>query len=502
MQNGITLITPTGDRYLAFKLCEMWMSRQTIHETSIPFQWIVIDDGITRDTGCTLGQDYVKRQRLVGEPPHTLHLNLLVALPLIKYNHIMIIEDDDYYVANYVEKMNSWLDHNHAVGQGESIYYNIRDRNIRRLHNQKHVSLCQTGFTSVNIARLEQVCNIIKNEFANGNNLSMVDILFWRNAVGKKYIETGTKKLCIGIKGLPGRKGIGNGHNNFESNDNNFAALIEIMGEDSKVYVDVLKLPEYSKSVCNQENRIKNEGEEIIHRLLRLRHIRRLVNGDIALLRHNSDTLVILNKYCKKVDNKTWRIKRVNNNSDFTLAQKDRFKDKTCYIIGKGPGLDTIPFSLEPSVFKLDCPIVAVNEVIHTLESKYTHKECNPIFCIQQDTVLRETCWSKHGTMLVPFTLRWYTTHPKVLTYMHSDFEVQDKRFPFSVEMAILIAKCWGCSDIVFMGCDAAVTHNCDYAKAIGHEPMGKKERYLEHVRYINRALNGMIHTYIFPSNK
>ena len=41
MKDTITLITPTGDRPLAFALCQNWMRKQTV----LPFQWVVVDDG-------------------------------------------------------------------------------------------------------------------------------------------------------------------------------------------------------------------------------------------------------------------------------------------------------------------------------------------------------------------------------------------------------------------------------------------------------------------------
>lgn len=485
MQNGITLITPTGDRYETFMFCEMWMARQSVK----PNQWIVIDDGITRDTRCTLGQDYKKRVRLAGEPPHTLHLNLLVALPLIKYNKILIIEDDDYYAANYIEKMNDWLAHSHMVGQGEAIYYNIQNQTYRQMHNRNHASLCQTGFTSINIERLRTAC-----ELTGRGNSTGIDILFWRNAVGKKYLEFAEKKMLIGLKGLPGRRGFGCGHSFLPVQDVEFQKLRELLGDDAQVYIDMLHLPMYQTTQVSKE----------IASVLKMKGIKRTADGGVILIRQNKQAEAILNRLCKPVEKNKWILHRNSFcESEFMKTQKDVYKDKTCYIVAKGPSLDKIPFS--QSLFKSDCPIIALNESIHKVEGHYKNKDnvqqiTNPLYCVQQDTILGETCYSKYGTMILPFYCKWYHNHPKVLTVIHSELVVKDKRFPLSIETAILVAKHWGCSDIVFMACDAAVNGNCDYANSIGHEPRGDRTRYLEHIPLINRTLDGMKHEYQYPS--
>jgi len=481
MQNGITLITPTGDRYETFMFCEMWMGRQTVK----PNQWIVIDDGITRDTRCTLGQDYKKRERLAGEPPHTLHLNLLVALPLIKYNHIMVIEDDDYYAANYIEQMNNWLAHNHIVGQGEAIYYNIQNQTYRHMHNRNHASLCQTGFTSINIEKLKQAC-----ELTGKGNSTGIDILFWRNAAGKKYLEFAEKKMLIGLKGLPGRRGFGCGHSFLPVQDVEFQKLRELLGDDAQLYIDMLRLPMYQKTQAGKD----------ITAVLKMKGIKRTADGGIILIRQNKQAETILNRLCKPVEKNKWILHRVSmGDSEFVKTQKDMYKDKTCYIVAKGPTLDKIPFD-KGDLFKPDCPVIALNEAIHSVEKHGAI--ANPLYCVQQDTILGETCYSKYGTMILPFYCKWYHDHPKVLTVIHSELAVKDKRFPLSIETAVLVAKCWGCSDIVFMACDAAVNANCDYAPSIGHEPRGEKKRYLDHLPLINKTLDGMKHEYQYPSKK
>jgi len=87
-----TAITLTGDRHLPFRLCYRWMLRQTI----LPSQWIVIDDGQSPLRWSEYaGSDYHRREPRHSDPDHTIKLNMLEALKHIKYDNVLIFEDDD-----------------------------------------------------------------------------------------------------------------------------------------------------------------------------------------------------------------------------------------------------------------------------------------------------------------------------------------------------------------------------------------------------------------------
>ena len=69
--NGITIITPTGDRPLASGLLrDYWMKNQTIK----PDQWIIVDDGInTFDTSLLPDYaEYIKREPTINPFIHSI----------------------------------------------------------------------------------------------------------------------------------------------------------------------------------------------------------------------------------------------------------------------------------------------------------------------------------------------------------------------------------------------------------------------------------------------
>jgi len=224
----ITAITPTGDRPLAMSLCERWMTNQTVK----PDQWIVVDDGKAPIVP-TVPMEYVRREPRAGDPKHTLAINLLQAIPLIKGDKILIIEDDEYYAPNYVEEMAKHLDGSKIAGITQNRYYHLPTGGYYMMHNKGHASLAQTAFSSAFIPT-----------FTGAVNASMfvdfLDIRMWRMAkqslnrqvkFGSRALTTRSRDnhplqkgeialfsdsdrpLYVGIKGLPGRNGIGMGHN-------------------------------------------------------------------------------------------------------------------------------------------------------------------------------------------------------------------------------------------------------------------------------------------------
>ena len=456
MKQGITLVTPTGDRPLAFRLCEQWMSKQSITYN----QWIVVDDGID-PTEFTMGQQYIRRERKAYDPPHTLHLNLLEALPHIEYDNVFIIEDDDYYRPNYLETYSEWLERNHIVGQGEAIYYSVVDKSWHQHKNTKHCSLCQTAFKSLNLSILEDIC-------AKGPKF--IDVNLWRLAAGRKKIDTSLPKLCIGMKGMPGRQNLACKNPHFVNSDLDLSKLDEII-PDSDVYKNFLQM--------------KAEDDKIPPEI---KGLRRDPNGCYLLLKRKPEIRALLDEYCIPVDPIRWRPKMRSFNEDL-MAMKDMYKGKKCYIVGKGPSLDDI------FIPNSDCPIICMNESIHKVESLGLS---NPIYCIQQDAKLKDSCWSSTGTMLVSYlTQSWYAEHPKCIAYNPKDFPETRSGHPLSIEMAIHFAKHWGCERVILKGCDALKNEKTSYAKCIGYnsDEGGDPKRFLQHRKYVYKALGDMKYT-------
>lgn len=200
--NGITLITPTGDRPLAFTLCQRWMKNQTLK----PDQWIVVDDG--RVPLKPIDQmEYVRREPQANDPKFTLIANLKAAVPRIKGNKIIIIEDDEYYAPRYVKTMAVKLDQHEVVGIGNSKYYHLSTGGNMTIGNSWHASLAQTAFRGSFLPEFEKHLNP-SNDF--------LDMRLWKDIRGNRrgfIFFDRNEYLYVGIKGLPGRPGIGVGHN-------------------------------------------------------------------------------------------------------------------------------------------------------------------------------------------------------------------------------------------------------------------------------------------------
>ena len=198
----ITLVTPTGDRPETFTLTRRWMAAQKERY----HQWIVVDDGVTPlPDNLREGIDYIRREPKEGEY-HTINENLREALPHITGDVVLIIEDDDWYGPGYISFMRKTLANVNLAGEGFARYYLLSDRKYCRGENHSHASLSQTGFVRKLLPVFEKCLD--------GD--PYIDIRFWKAVENKKYLLNDLEdkmKLQCSMKGLQGRKGIGQGHN-------------------------------------------------------------------------------------------------------------------------------------------------------------------------------------------------------------------------------------------------------------------------------------------------
>lgn len=197
---SLTIITPTGDRPLAFALCQNWVRKQTLQ----PDQWIVIDDGRI-PLKSYVPMQHVRREPQPDDPQHTLILNLKTAVPLITGDKVIIIEDDEYYAPEYLEEMALRLAEHEIVGIARAKYYHLPTGGYRQIANTTHASLAETGFRSSFVPELSEIWE--------GD--PSLDMRIWQKAGqmrGLLFVDV-FKPLYLGIKGLPGRTGIGAGHN-------------------------------------------------------------------------------------------------------------------------------------------------------------------------------------------------------------------------------------------------------------------------------------------------
>ncbi len=444
-KTGISLITLTGDRQWAFRLTEQWMTKQTISYD----QWIVIDDG-RKPSHTTLHQEYY---RLPPMDEISIHRNLLFALDKVKHSKIIIIEDDDYYKEGHLEEVSGWLDNYNLVGQAKSIYYNVKYRWYRINKNVTHASLCQTGFKKSAVPALKRSCSEAK----------YIDHRFWENFKGKKKVFIQDSYNCIGIKGLPGRSGIAEGHGERQTNDPNAEYLKQLIGEDWKIYENLL------------EKGIEIKGVKVNG------------NGDYWLPKKNKKLESVLDKLHNRVHNELlWRPKAIASIAK-VHELKDKYTDSLAYMIGKGPSLDR----LTEKDFKIkDAPIICLNESIHKIEELDIP---NPLYTIQQDAKLKETCWSKKGAMVISYlTQSWYHEHPNVYDYSPKDFGLSNTKHPISGAMGVYFAKFIGIKEMKLLAFDSMNNDpELSYAESIGYMSTegGDPSRFYRHAKEIQKAL-------------
>jgi hypothetical protein len=198
----------------------------------MPFdQWIVVDDFET-PTPCNLGQMVIRRQPFWKPGEMTLPLNILTALPWVRGEYILIVEDDDWYNPDYIRIMVDRLQNYDLVGGGIAHYYNVSTfRHI--IHgNTLNASLCETGFR-------RSVMDSIESCIQSHINEMYVDGYIWDLPLNKLVFNDSVN--CIGIKGMPGRGGLGHGHLiDFGYLDSTpFDTLQKWIGDDVKYYKDL-----------------------------------------------------------------------------------------------------------------------------------------------------------------------------------------------------------------------------------------------------------------------
>lgn len=225
----ISLITITGDRPEAFRLCEKYMARQTIQG----FEWIVVDDG-TVPTEVTRGQKHLPLPA-AETPMESFRRNLNVAFEMATGDKILFVEDDDcYHDRHYVEVMKTYLDRYDLVGQARARYYNVKHRQYKIHANQAHASLCQTGI------RRGPTLKTLQNFVRSNRRPDTADSSIWRRCgvpEPKKHLMP-MSSMVLAVKGVPGRQGLGIHHSAEEltkaayAHDPDGALLKHWLGEE------------------------------------------------------------------------------------------------------------------------------------------------------------------------------------------------------------------------------------------------------------------------------
>jgi glycosyltransferase involved in cell wall biosynthesis len=192
----ISLITPTADQPLGLSLLERYIAAQTVK----PDEWIVADDGDVPAT-LTMGQTHIVRKR-TEQGGRSLATNMLAALEAVTGDIVIVAEHDDLYLPNHIAECVKGLAKQGAYGCPTLCYYHVRLRIWAQMRNRGS-ALCQTAFRSSLIPDMRRSC-----EAAYAANTGSVDWKFWEP---RQQLAKGPQTV-IGIKGLPGRVGLGIGH--------------------------------------------------------------------------------------------------------------------------------------------------------------------------------------------------------------------------------------------------------------------------------------------------
>lgn len=230
--NSLTLLTTTGARYEAWEICEILMSRQTFKGS---VRWVVVDDGkVPQQINFKKHNWKIEVLRPIPYWKHGMNTqsrNLLTGLNVIGNNErLVIIEDDDWYSPKYLSEIDKWLNSSDLVGEAKARYFNVSTGMGKKLSNINHSSLCSTALKG-NAIEILRICS--------NNNFQYIDIELWKSFRGNKRLYN--SEMVVGIKGLPGRHGIGAGHKP------NFGIPIELknwIGNDIDLYEQFIPVKE------------------------------------------------------------------------------------------------------------------------------------------------------------------------------------------------------------------------------------------------------------------
>jgi hypothetical protein len=146
---------------------------------------------------------------------------------------IFIIEDDDYYRASYLERMMARFGNFKVLGEMNTVYYNVLFRTYFVNRNTSHSSLFQIAF-------IPEMLPLFKSCLYD----RFIDFKFYEKLHGREYVARGEvgffneNNLALGMKGMPGRAGIGAGHGKLMNMhpDPNMIWLKQQIQDDAKYY--------------------------------------------------------------------------------------------------------------------------------------------------------------------------------------------------------------------------------------------------------------------------
>ena len=244
----ITVITPGGDRPWSLDLLRKYLLRQTFPGS---IQWLIISDSRNQkpyeqiwlqfvlhtlsDARFQNGALHQLPHDISSLGPRSLAQNLIWGLERAQGNAIFICEDDDWYGKGHLMECFYRLSKPKigAVGTIWQKYYHLPSLSYRTFKNIGS-ALCSTAFHRNLIPIMIEAAS-----HCYQHNQKGIDRRFWDSlSLEQKDIFDPKKNQVIGIKGLPGRAGIGIGHQprGFEQ-DQDAAILRAWVGDDADIYL-------------------------------------------------------------------------------------------------------------------------------------------------------------------------------------------------------------------------------------------------------------------------
>lgn len=224
----LVLITPTGGRPEGLALLAGYLDAQTFGGRA---RWLIVDDcdPATPAPSVRAGIEIeVIRPAWRWRPGmNTQAASMAAALQRVPAGAtVVVLEDDDAYLPGHLDGVLAALEHAELVGERVARYYNVATGRCRELPGQFHASLASTAARGRALALLREVC-------AAGSR--RIDMDLWRAFTGAKAL-LGTANV-IGIKGMPGRGGIGVGHREaFGDPDRSGRVLAQWLGPAAEAY--------------------------------------------------------------------------------------------------------------------------------------------------------------------------------------------------------------------------------------------------------------------------
>jgi len=247
-QPDISIITPGGDRPWSFRRLAEYLSRQTFQGI---IQWLVMADCKNPKPYVDLWNTFPLDARFRGcymhmfeyDPgmigPKSLARNLLRGLTFATGKYIVICEDDDWYHPDYLQIVYNHLTHHGCAVTGPiwQKYYHLPSLSWK-IYKNIGSALCSTAFHNSLRGMMQDAAR-----WCQDHNKKGLDRRFWDSLPMeiKDIYDPMNFNPVIGMKGLPGRFGIGVGHQPRAFNsDADASVLKDWVGEkDAEVYLNL-----------------------------------------------------------------------------------------------------------------------------------------------------------------------------------------------------------------------------------------------------------------------